>query len=262
MELGLRGKIVLITGGSKGIGLACARAFAAEGARVAISSRGRDNLDAAARAFEANGHELVTVVADLADANAAIAMAAEVERQLGPIDILVNSAGAARRTAPENLDMQAWHAAMDSKYFTTVHAIQAVLPRMVARKRGAIVNIVGQGGKIAGPAHLPGGSANAALMLVSVGLANAWGRSGVRVNAINPGTTLTERAKSGFEVEAQRLGISEDEARRQGEARIPLGRYAQPEEIAAVALFLASDAASYVTGAVIPMDGGAASTVV
>lgn len=262
MELGLRGKNVLITGGSKGIGLACARAFAAEGARVAISSRGRDNLDAAARAIKANGHELVTAVADLVDANAAIAMAAEVERRLGPIDILVNSAGAARRTVPENLDMQAWHAAMDSKYFTTVHAIQAVLPGMVARKRGAIVNIVGQGGKIAGPAHLPGGSANAALMLVSVGLANAWGRSGVRVNAINPGTTLTERAKSGFEVEAQRLGISEDEARRQGEARIPLGRYAQPEEIAAVALFLASDAASYVTGAVIPMDGGAASTVV
>ena len=133
---------------------------------------------------------------------------------------------------------------------------------MAARKRGVIVNIVGQGGKVASPNHLPGGSANAALMLVSAGFASAYGRMGIRVNAINPGLTLTERAQAQFEAEAKRLGIPADEARQVGEKNIPLGRYARPEEIAAVAVFLASERASYVTGAIVPMDGGAASTVV
>jgi NAD(P)-dependent dehydrogenase (short-subunit alcohol dehydrogenase family) len=262
MDLNLKGRVVLVTGGSKGIGLACALAFAAEGARVAISSRSRDNLAAAEKILRAQGHEVASFAADLKDANAALALAAEVERRVGPVDVLVNSAGAAKRHAPEELDMQAWHDAMDAKYFTYVHAIQAVLPGMAARKRGAIVNIVGQGGKIASPAHLPGGSANAALMLLSAGLASAYGRSGIRVNAINPGVTLTERVTGRFEAEGRIAGVSPDEARRRGEKLIPLGRYGRPEEVAAVAVFLASDRASYVTGANIPMDGGAAATVV
>lgn len=262
MELNLAGRVVLITGGSKGIGLACAEAFAAEGARVAIASRSRDHLEKAGKQLAAKGHAVVAVAADFADANSAPGVVAEVERRLGPIEILVNSAGAARRYAPDQLDAQAWHSAMDAKYFTTVHAIQAVLPGMAARKRGVIVNIVGQGGKVASPSHLPGGSANAALMLVSAGLASAYGRAGIRVNAINPGVTLTERARSGFEVEARRLGISAEEARAREEQHIPLGRYARPEEIAAVAVFLASERASYVTGVAISMDGGRAATVV
>jgi NAD(P)-dependent dehydrogenase (short-subunit alcohol dehydrogenase family) len=176
--------------------------------------------------------------------------------------VLVNCAGAAKRYAPADLDMQAWHNAMDSKYFTYVHAMQAVLPGMAARRRGAIVNIVGQGGKVANPSHLPGGSANAALMLVSVGLASAYGRQGIRVNAINPGVTLSERARAGHAAEAKTLGITEEQARQQGEQRIPLGRYARPEEIAAVAVFLASDRASYVTGTVISMDGASTATIV
>ena len=262
MDLNLSGRVVLITGGSKGIGFACAEAFAAEGARIAVSSRNPDNLAAAERALKSKTAEFATFSADLVDPEAAQALSADVERRLGPIDVLVNCAGAAKRYAPDQLDMQAWHSAMDSKYFTYVHAIQAVLPGMAARKRGAIVNIVGQGGKIANPSHLPGGSANAALMLVSVGLASAYGRRGIRVNAINPGVTLSERAKAGHAAEAKMLGISEEDARLRGEERIPLGRYARPEEIAAVAVFLASDRASYVTGSVISMDGAAAATIV
>jgi len=262
MDLNLAGRAVLITGGSKGIGLACAEAFAAEGARVAISSRNPDNLAAASKALEGNGHQIVTIAADLCDPKSAAALAAESERRLGPVEVLVNCAGAAKRYAPADLDMQAWHNAMDSKYFTYVHAMQAVLPGMAARKRGAIVNIVGQGGKVANTSHLPGGSANAALMLVSVGLASAYGRQGIRVNAINPGVTLSERARAGHAAEARTLGITEEEARQRGEQRIPLGRYARPEEIAAVAVFLASDRASYVTGTVISMDGAATATIV
>jgi len=99
-------------------------------------------------------------------------------------------------------------------------------------------------------------------MLVSVGLASAYGRQGIRVNAINPGVTLSERAKAGHAAEAKTLGITEEQARQQGEQRIPLGRYARPEEIAAVAVFLASDRASYVTGTVISMDGATTATIV
>jgi NAD(P)-dependent dehydrogenase (short-subunit alcohol dehydrogenase family) len=262
MDLNLSGRIVLVTGGSKGIGLACAEAFAAEGARLAISSRSRDNLAAAERALKGKAHDLAAFAADLTDPGSAQELVAEVERRLGPVDVLVNCAGAAKRYAPAELDMQAWHNAMNSKYFTYVHAMQAVLPGMAARKRGAIVNIVGQGGKVANPSHLPGGSANAALMLVSVGLASAYGRQGIRVNAINPGVTLSERARAGHAAEARTLGISEEDARRQGEQKIPLGRYARPEEVAAVAVFLASDRASYVTGTVISMDGAATATIV
>jgi NAD(P)-dependent dehydrogenase (short-subunit alcohol dehydrogenase family) len=262
MDLELAGRVVLVTGGSKGIGLACAEAFAAEGARVAICSRSEENLVAAVRTLSDRGHQVHAVTADLVQRDAAATMVRLVEVALGPIDVLVCSAGAARRTNPDKLDEAAWHAGMDAKFFATVHAMQAVLPGMAARRRGAVVSLVGQGGKIANPAHLAGGSANAALMLATAGLAAAYGPSGVRVNAINPGTTLTDRAQAAFRVDAERLGIPEAQVRAQREAQIPLRRFARPEEIAQVVLFLASARASYVTGAIVPMDGGVAATVV
>lgn len=260
MELELKGRGVLVTGGSKGIGLACARAFAAEGARVAIASRSRDSLDRAVA--ELAGAVVLGFVAHLSERDAAAKLVAEVEAKLGPVEVLVNSAGAAKRYAPDDLDVAAWHDAMDAKYFTYMHAIQAVLPGMRARRAGAIVNIIGNGGKLASAVHLPGGSANAALQLATAGLAAAFGPYGIRVNAINPGLTLTGRVQQGLEVEAKRSGKPESEVLREEEARIPLGRMARPEEVAEVALFLASARASYVTGAIIPMDGGRTATVV
>jgi NAD(P)-dependent dehydrogenase (short-subunit alcohol dehydrogenase family) len=257
MDLGLTDKIVVVTGASKGIGYACAEAFAREGARVALVSRSSANLDAALAKFPAMRHKPIAIVADLTRAADAQRMAADVERDLGPIDILVNSAGAARRYAPSDLDADAWHAAMDAKYFSYIHPLDAVLKRMVARGRGAIVNIVGSGGKVANPVHLPGGAANAALMLATTGLAAAFGPKGIRINAINPGATLTSRVQEGLAVEAKMTGLTEAELLRRSETRIPLGRLGTPEEVARVALFLVSDQASYVTGAIVPMDGGA-----
>ncbi len=257
MELGLAGKVVLVTGGSKGIGYACAAAFAAEGARVALVSRSKANLDAAAARLAAKGVDAFCFAADLARRDAGAAMLAAVEGAFGPVDVLVNSAGAAKRYPPEELDVAAWHDAMDAKYFSYIHAMQAVLPGMAARGRGVIINIIGAGGKVAGPVHLPGGAANSALMLATAGLANAYGRKGVRVNAINPGLTLTGRVEEGLAAESRRSGVAPAELLAKGAERIPLGRLAQPEEIARVALFLASDEASYVTGAILPMDGAA-----
>lgn len=255
MDLGLQGKAVLVTGGSKGIGLACARAFLAEGARVAIASRSKVNLVAAERQLKSEGHEVARVAGDLIDPAAARRMVAEAEQAVGPIEVLVNSAGAAKRTPPQELTPETWRAAMDAKYFTYVHAIDAVIKGMAARGRGAIVNVIGVGGKVASPTHLPGGAANAALMLVTAGLAAAYGRHGVRVNAVNPGATLTDRLKQGLEADAKLDGITVEEALARATARVPLGRLARPEEIADAVLFLASERASYVTGAMLAMDG-------
>jgi NAD(P)-dependent dehydrogenase (short-subunit alcohol dehydrogenase family) len=134
--------------------------------------------------------------------------------------------------------------------------MEAVLPRMRERGRGAVVNVIGTGGKIATATHIPGGSANAALMLASVGLASVHGRHGVRINAINPGQTMTDRVKDLLALEARSRGIPEAQVLEEMRARVPLGRLAEPEDVAALALFLASDRAAYLTGVIVPMDGG------
>jgi NAD(P)-dependent dehydrogenase (short-subunit alcohol dehydrogenase family) len=257
MELGLKAKVVLITGGSKGIGLACARAFAAEGANVAIASRGQENLDRAREDLAKEGIHIIAIQADLSQPAAANAMVATAEKALGPIDVLINCAGAAKRYAVEDCVAEAWQQGMNAKYYPYINAMDAVRSGMMARNRGAIVNIIGTGGKRAQPTHLPGGAANAALMLVTVGMASALGHRGIRVNAINPAPTYTDRIKQAIRLEAMEKNITETEALKRSEASIPLGRYGKPEEIAAVAVFLASDKASYVTGAVVPVDGGA-----
>ncbi|RVD31868.1 SDR family NAD(P)-dependent oxidoreductase, partial [Mesorhizobium sp. M4A.F.Ca.ET.020.02.1.1] len=182
MNLELDDKVVLITGGSKGIGLACARAFAREGARVVIVSRSQQNLDAAKAKLAADGLSAASFAADLSDGLAAKQMVAIVEDQVGPIASLVNSAGGARRVPPDELTPDKWRIAMDAKFFTYMNVMDYVLPLMVQRQAGTVVNIVGTGGKVASPMHLPGGAANAALMLASAGLAAAWGPAGVGVN--------------------------------------------------------------------------------
>jgi len=252
MDLGLQGLHVLVTGGSRGIGLACAREFLREGCRVSLVGRDPQRMEQA-RAGLAG--EVRGFCADLRDAAAALRVVDEAEAALGPVDILVNSAGAAKRTPYAELEPQAWHDAMDSKFFTYVHVMDPVVKRMGARGAGCIVNVVGMGGKVATPTHLPGGAANAALMLASAGLAAAWGPHGVRVNAVNPTLTLTDRLAEGLAADARLRGTTPEDVRRQSEQKLPLRRLAEPEEVAAAVVFLASPRASYISGAILSMDG-------
>ena len=258
MDLGLKDKKVLITGGSKGIGLACAKAFIAEGAKVALVSRSEQNLRKAKESLTT----VYTIPADLTDAVAAAAMVDKVEKEFGPIDVLVNSAGAAKRTDADDLTPAAWRAGMDAKYFSYINVIDPLIKRMGKRGRGAVINIIGGGGKVASPTHLAGGAANAALLLATAGLAFAYASKGVRVVGVSPGVTRTERVAEGLKAEAKRANVSEEQAYKQMIARLPMGRPAEPEEIADIVVFAASERGRYLTGANISTDGAASHVVV
>ena len=257
MNLNLNDKHILITGGSKGIGLACALAFLQEGARVTLVARQADTLAAAsAKLLQAvSGASVHTVSADLMDAARAAEALAQAQSLGGAVDVLVNSAGAAKRTPAPDLTPQSWHDAMQSKFFSYVHMMDPTIKAMAARGQGAIVNVVGNGGKVASPMHLPGGSANAALLLASAGLATAYAKQGIRVNAVSPGPTLTERLDTGITNDARLANISKETALARMVERIPMGRIASPEEVADAVVFLASSRASYITGVNIMMDG-------
>jgi NAD(P)-dependent dehydrogenase (short-subunit alcohol dehydrogenase family) len=257
MNLELKEKTVLVTGGSKGIGFACAKAMAAEGARVAIVSRHQANLDSALR--ELNG--AIGIAADLTDALAAARAVDEVERRLGAVDVLINSAGAAQRMPAPELSPPAWRAAMDAKFFSYIHVIDPLIKRMAGRGAGVIVNVIGNGGKMAAVTHIAGGCANAALMLATAGLGAAYAAKGVRVVGINPGLTHTGRVEEGVRAQARQLSLSEADTLARMVAAVPMGRMAEPEEIASVVAFLASARASYVTGVTLSMDGAAAPIV-
>ena len=264
MDLELNAKHVLITGGSKGIGLASARAFLREGAAVTLVARDRERLAAARQTLLAEFPQsrVGLQAADLQSAPAALDAIDRAQAELGPIDILVNSAGAAKRAPPDELTPRHWHEAMDAKYFTTLHVLDPLVKRMAARGAGVIVNVIGMGGKTPTSIHLAGGAANAALMLATAGLASAYGPRGVRINAVNPSSTLTDRLQEGIAAEARMSGLPVEEVRRRMAARMPLGRLATPEEVADMIVFLASARASYVSGAIISMDGAAVPMVV
>ena len=251
MKLDLDGKRVLVTGGSKGIGLACARALLAEGATVGIASRSRDNLQRASA-------ELGSVhifEADVSDAEDAQRLVDAFERGIGTIDILVNSAGAAQRVPVDELTPAAWRAAMDAKFMTYINVIDPVIKGMAQRRSGVIVSIGGSGGKIPAVVHLAGGAANAALMLATAGLATAYGDRGVRVLCVNPAGVLTERLAGRLQADSAQYGGTAEEALKRMVAAYPMGRLAKPEEIADVVAFLVSSRASYVTGANVAVDG-------
>jgi NAD(P)-dependent dehydrogenase (short-subunit alcohol dehydrogenase family) len=258
MELGFVDKVVLVCGGSKGIGLSAAQLFAAEGARVAITSRSELNLKAATDLV--GGAHAFT--GDLSQEDQARDVLHKVESQMGPIDIAVNCAGAAKRMPPDELSPQAWRNAMDAKFFSYLNVIDPLIKRMAARRSGVIINVIGNGGKVAAPIHIAGGAANAALMLATVGLAAVYAPYGVRVVGLNPGLTETDRVADGLRAEATLTGKTAEMVHTERMKSIPLGRMASPEEIANAILFVASDKASYITGVNITMDGMQSSVII
>jgi NAD(P)-dependent dehydrogenase (short-subunit alcohol dehydrogenase family) len=255
MDLGLAGKTALVTGGSAGIGFACARTLAEEGADVAIVAREPDRLERAAGELGATGRRIVAIAADLSLAADVTRAAAEGQAALGRIDILINNAGSAMGGPFVDLDDEAYRRAWDLKLLGYIRMTRAVVPAMIARRDGRIVNIIGGAGRTPNAEFLPGSTANAALINFTRGLSKELAKHNVRINAISPGTTATERQERLVE-QRKRPGVSLAEAMIEAAAAVPLGRMVRPEEIAAMAAFLASDRSASTTGTEVQIDGG------
>ena len=252
MELGLRGKRALITGGSRGIGLACAKAFAAEGCHLHLVARGLAQLEKAKDEIRALAAVHVTTHGiDLSRPKAAEAAVAA----CGPVDVLVNNAGAIPGGTIETVDEARWREAWDLKVFGYINMTRAVLPGMVERKGGVIVNIIGLAGAKPSCDYICGAAGNAALMAFTRGLGAGTTRHGVRVVGVNPSVTRTARTIELYKARAQ---AAYGDASRWEEmlADLPFGRQADPEEVAALVVFCASGRASYLSGTVIDIDGG------
>jgi NAD(P)-dependent dehydrogenase (short-subunit alcohol dehydrogenase family) len=243
MDLGLKGKRALVTGGSKGIGRACAEALAAEGCEVAIASR----QPPASGNFRA-------LALDLSQRGAAEALAA----WAGELDILVNNAGAIPGGDLLKVDEETWRRAWDLKVFGYINLTRRVYAAMKARGSGVIVNIIGAAGEKMNAAYIAGSTGNAGLMAFTRALGGASHADNVRVIGINPGPVATDRLVGLYrQMAATKLGdATRYEELFQG---MSFGRPAKPEEIAATAAFLASPRSSYTSGCIVTIDGGLAS---
>ena len=243
MDLQLRGRTALVTGASSGIGRAIARALAREGARVAFTGRRRALLDSrAGEVAAAGGERPVVIVHDAMDEGYVDAIEAGLEA-LGPLAILVNNAGGSRAFGLEGTEAD-WHEALTLNFTRHRQLTQRLLPQMVAGKWGRIINITGK----SEPEGLNGAfAAKAAMHSWAKGLSRELGRHGITVNSIPPGRIDSEQIRRNY---------SPERRAREEREEIPLGEYGKPEDVANLVCFLVSPLARYITGTVIPVDGG------
>jgi NAD(P)-dependent dehydrogenase (short-subunit alcohol dehydrogenase family) len=250
MDLQLSGKLALVTGASKGIGRAAALMLAEEGCDLVLVSRDQAALDAVGDTIRQRWQRAVRAVA------ADLSRQAEIERlaaAVGEVDILVNNAGAVPVGDLLAVDNEKWRAAWDLKVFGYVSLSRALYAGL-ARRQGAIVNVIGSAGEWFDPGFITGSTGNAALMSFTRSLAKSASKDGIRVVGINPGPVATDRMQTMFRARAAKeLG---DENRWQElTAGMPFGRAARPEEIAAAVAFLASPRSGYTSGTILTIDG-------
>ena len=248
-------KVVVVTGGSRGIGKAIAQSFAREGAQTVLAASSQVNLDAAATTIGNSGPRPLTFAADLKSLAACEALHAFVQEKLGRCDVLVNNAGATRSGNFLELPDEAFHDGFALKYFACVRLCKLFWPMLKARE-GHVVNIIGGAARTPDALFLIGGSVNSACANFSKGLAGLGKQDGVNVNVIHPGMTETDRITTLLQQRAQASGITPDEARKEMLAKSGLRRIGLPEDTAELALFLCSERARHIQGAAIAVDGG------
>jgi 3-oxoacyl-[acyl-carrier protein] reductase len=245
MDLQLKGKTALVTGASTGIGRAIAKGLAAEGVALSIAARRRNLLESLGEEIvSAGGQAPHTVEIDVLDEGAPQRLADAARNALGHIDILVNSAGGSRPPIPIDAPEEEWHYAMTLNFVRVRQLTHAVLPGMMERRWGRIINISGKSEPDRLIAATP---AKAAVHAWSKGLSREVGKHGITVNCIPPGRIMSEQIRRKYPEEFRAA---------QSATEIPVGRYGEPEELACLAVFLASPLARYITGAVLPVDGG------
>jgi 3-oxoacyl-[acyl-carrier protein] reductase len=256
MNLGIQDKTALVLGAGGGLGSAIAAALAGEGARVALADVSAEALAATRATVEALGGRCITLVWDLADLPAIEGHVARIEAEWGPVDILVNNTGGPPPTPASGQDTQSWEKHFQSMVLPVIKITDRVLPGMRERRWGRIVTSTSSG-VVAPIANLGISNAlRAALVGWSKTLAREVGRDGVTANIVLPGRVATGRINFLDEQKARREKRPVEDVRAESTASIPLGRYGEPSEYGKVVAFLASDAASYITGSVIRVDGG------
>jgi 3-oxoacyl-[acyl-carrier protein] reductase len=251
LDLGLSGKIAIITGGSDGLGRAAAERLAREGVRVAIGARRKDHLERAAEAIRAaTGGEVLAQVCDVTKADQVESLVNAVLARWGGVDILLNNAGTSAAAGFEQLDDAAWLADLDLKLMGAVRFCRLVIPHMKKRGGGRIVNVTTVGGKAPAPRALPTSVSRAAGINLTKSLANEFAKDRILVNTICIGLVRTAQ------ISARAKGDLEAFYRDLGEKRVPVGRVADAAEFGDLVAFLVSERASYITGTAVNFDGG------
>jgi NAD(P)-dependent dehydrogenase (short-subunit alcohol dehydrogenase family) len=261
MELGLTGKVALVSGASRGIGRAIAEALAREGCDIVAAARSAEALEELAeRLARETGRRVVPCIADLREADGIARAVGTAEQEFRRLDILVNNAGTTRRGDVFALSEADWREGFALKFFGYVRLTRACWPLLKASS-GSVVNIIGIGGRTPGAEFAIGGSVNAGLLAFTKTMAEIGIRDGVRVNAINPGAIETDRLLPRLKRHAEEKGITLDEARRALPREMGVERFGRAEEIGDAVAFLASARAQYLQGALIDVDGGATRTL-
>ncbi len=257
MDLGLKDKVALVTAASGGLGLAIAKEFAVEGAKVVIAARDAAKLEVAKGILkQETGVTVEAIRADVTKADEIDALVRQTEQKLGRIDVLISNSGGPVNKPFTDLSDADWHGVFDTKLLAQIRSARAVMPGMAKRKGGRIIFLVGTHGKTAKTYAITAGVSNAALLNLTKALAEVGAPDNILVNAINPGPIETDRMRYVVNQKAQAMGISDVEAKKLVCADIPLGRFGDPDDIAAMAVFLSSSRAKHVTGALIDVDGG------
>jgi NAD(P)-dependent dehydrogenase (short-subunit alcohol dehydrogenase family) len=257
MDLQLTDKTALVTGASQGIGQAIAYALASQGADVAICARNQESLkQVAADITKKTGRKVVAIAADLTKAADAENFIKQAHEALGRIDILVNNAGSAPGGVIETLTEDDWEQALQLKFMGYVRCLRYALPIMVKQGHGRVVNLIGNDGVKPSYWEIAPGAANAAGQNLMKSLSGQYGKNGISFVAVNPGPVRTERWSGLVKAMARDMNLSYEEADKLAPSSIPMGRIAEPEEVANLVTMMASPLMHYVTGTMIEVDGG------
>jgi 3-oxoacyl-[acyl-carrier protein] reductase len=257
MDTGLQGKVALVCAASRGLGLASARALAAEGARVAICARHMPTLEQAAADIQsATGVDVLAVAADVSRRMDVTRLVEQTASHFGGIDILVTNSGGPKAGLFTALTDQDWREAIDQLLMSTVALIGETVPHMRRRGGGRIINITSISARQPVAGLILSNALRPAVTGLAKSLANELARDGILVTSVAPGYTRTDRVAELAEATARREGLSVEDVERRTVRNIPLARMASPEEVASAVVFLASSQASYITGVTLTVDGG------
>jgi NAD(P)-dependent dehydrogenase (short-subunit alcohol dehydrogenase family) len=252
----LSGQVAIVTGAGRGIGRATALELARMGADIVVAELDREGAERTAAEVKGLGRRVSVVRTDVTSRTDLKTMADRARAELGRIDVLVNNAGIYRAAAPLDVTEEHWDAIMNVNAKAVFFATQAVLPAMIAQKRGAIVSLASMAGKIGNRNNLPYNASKAAVISMTKSLALAHAADGIRVNCVCPGFVETDMWADVSREQGKLMGLTPEEFTRQRASQVPLGRMERPEDVASVIGFLVSSKSGYMTGQALSVDGG------